>query len=74
MTGPGAFWYTGGAELLLASGSGPQATDDILIRVGNMSLTEHSGLVTPLFTASGGGATFGGVYRRRRLSAFVDAD
>lgn len=57
-----------------SAAGGPQATDDVLIRVGNMSLTEHSGLVTPLFTATGGGAVFGGVYRRRRLAVFVDAD
>lgn len=71
--GPVGYHPTLPFKLLRTFVAGPQATDDVLIRVGNMSLTEHSGLVTPLFTATSL-PVGGGIYRRRRLSAFVDAD
>ena len=47
------------------------SAEDVLIRVGNISTTEHSGMITSAFsslTLSVGG----GIYRRRRLAVFED--
>lgn len=54
-----------------------QASDDILIRLGSLTVTTGSGLVTTLFTTTGGAAPVGGggyYLRRRRLDDMTSFD
>lgn len=63
--GTNALLLEDGTSFLIKDGVA-QASDDVLIRMGPLTtVTDHSGLVAPMFTASapaGGSAVFGGMY------------